>query len=143
MKYENKTIIELKDICKRREIKGYSKLNKSELIRLIKKHLPKTSKMGKTKSVKKMRGGDNTVLSPIQGTVSVKSILTIMLFIGDNVESSNKVELDKLYDFNNIKKMTVDQLRNMLIKIDYYKYRTIQEYFILKKLVELKKKEYK
>lgn len=55
MKYENKTIIELKDICKRREIKGYSKLNKSELIRLIKKNLSKPSKTYKTKSVKNER----------------------------------------------------------------------------------------
>lgn len=132
MKYENKTIIELKDICKRRGIKGYSKLNKNELIGLINKHLSKTSKMGKTKSFKKMKGGDNS-----EPTLSV---LTIMLFIGNNVQSSNKVQLNEFYDLNTIKAMKVDELRNKLIEIGYYKYPTTQQYFILKKLVELKEK---
>ena len=35
MNYQKKTIIQLKEICKKRKIKGYSKLNKSEIIELL------------------------------------------------------------------------------------------------------------
>lgn len=35
MNYQKKTIIQLKEICKKRKIKGYSKLNKSEIIQLL------------------------------------------------------------------------------------------------------------
>lgn len=35
MNYQKKTIIQLKEICKKRKIKGYSRLNKSEIIQLL------------------------------------------------------------------------------------------------------------
>ena len=38
LKYENNTIEELKKICKQNNISGYSKLNKKELIKLLKKN---------------------------------------------------------------------------------------------------------
>lgn len=37
--YEKKTIIELKSIAKKKHLKGYSKLNKKNLIKLIKKNV--------------------------------------------------------------------------------------------------------
>ena len=37
LKYENNTVEELKKICKQNNISGYSKLNKKELIKLLKK----------------------------------------------------------------------------------------------------------
>ena len=47
MNYKNLTVSELKSICKKNHIKGYSLLNKDDLIKHIKKNLNK----------KKMRGG--------------------------------------------------------------------------------------
>ena len=41
MNYEIKTIIELKEICKKKNLKNYSKLNKKELISFIKKNIKK------------------------------------------------------------------------------------------------------
>src|SRR6056300_1444145 len=41
MNYEIKTIIELKEICKKKKLKNYSKLNKKELISFIKKNIKK------------------------------------------------------------------------------------------------------
>ena len=38
LKYENNTIEELKKMCKQNNISGYSKLNKKELIKLLKKN---------------------------------------------------------------------------------------------------------
>ena len=35
MNYQLKTLVELKEICKKRKLKGYSKLNKQELIQFI------------------------------------------------------------------------------------------------------------
>jgi len=52
MKYETKTILELKNICKKRDISGYSKLNKNELILLIKKNLSKKILKKKSISIK-------------------------------------------------------------------------------------------
>ena len=52
LKYENNTMEELKKMCKQNNISGYSKLNKKELIKLLKKN---------TKSNKKIqRGGKIT-----------------------------------------------------------------------------------
>ena len=48
LKYENNTVEELKKICKNNNISGYSKLNKKELIKLLKKN---------TKSDKKTQHG--------------------------------------------------------------------------------------
>lgn len=39
MTYKNKTVEELKNICRIRNIKGYSKLRKDEIIKLIKKNM--------------------------------------------------------------------------------------------------------
>jgi hypothetical protein len=39
LKYENNTVEELKKICKHNNISGYSKLNKKELIKLLKKNM--------------------------------------------------------------------------------------------------------
>ena len=41
MNYEIKTIVELKEICKKKKLKNYSKLNKKELISFIKKNIKK------------------------------------------------------------------------------------------------------
>lgn len=41
MNYETKTVVQLKEICKKKNISGYSKLNKKELISFIKKNLKK------------------------------------------------------------------------------------------------------
>lgn len=46
MDYSKKTVIQLKEICKKNKILGYSKLNKKDLINLVKKNIKK--------------GGDNT-----------------------------------------------------------------------------------
>ena len=35
MNYQFKTLIQLKEICKKKSLNGYSKLNKQELIQLI------------------------------------------------------------------------------------------------------------
>ena len=35
MNYETKTVVQLKEICKKKSISGYSKLNKKELIKAI------------------------------------------------------------------------------------------------------------
>ena len=141
MKYENNTIIELKDICKRREIKGYSKLNKSELIRLIKKNLSKPCKTYKTYQTihkKELKGGTNNEL--VQGNVSIiHSILTVMLFIGDDVKSAGTITLDKIYTVENIKSMSFDDLQDMLNKHDYYQNPIVEEYFTLNKRIKLKK----
>ena len=52
LQYKNNTVEELKKICKQNNISGYSKLNKKELIKLLKKN---------TKSDKKIqRGGKIT-----------------------------------------------------------------------------------
>ena len=48
LKYENNTMEELKKMCKQNNISGYSKLNKKELIKLLKKN---------TKSDKKTQHG--------------------------------------------------------------------------------------
>ena len=47
MNYKKLTVSELKSMCKKNHIKGYSYLNKEDLIKHIKKNLNK----------KKMRGG--------------------------------------------------------------------------------------
>jgi hypothetical protein len=41
MNYQSKTVVQLKEICKKKNISGYSKLNKKELISFIKKNLKK------------------------------------------------------------------------------------------------------
>ena len=41
MNYETKTVVQLKEICKKKNISGYSKLKKKELISFIKKNLKK------------------------------------------------------------------------------------------------------
>ena len=38
MELENKTVEELKQMCKKKKIKGYSKFNKKGLINLLKNH---------------------------------------------------------------------------------------------------------
>lgn len=48
MNYKKLTLQELKSVCKEHHIKGYSSLNKEDLIEHIKKNL---------KSKKKMKGG--------------------------------------------------------------------------------------
>lgn len=96
-----------------------------------------------------MRGGDNTepgaVSSPVSGAVSspgtqVGSVLTVMLFIGETVQSSNRIELKEHYTAKNIKSMSLNTLRSLLNTHGYYKYKTLQEYFILKELIDLKEK---
>ena len=37
-KFENKTVEELKEICRQKNITGYSKLKKEDLIKLVKKN---------------------------------------------------------------------------------------------------------
>lgn len=44
MDLETKTVVQLKDICRERKIKGYSQLQKKPLINLIKKDVRKTNK---------------------------------------------------------------------------------------------------
>ena len=46
MTYKNKSLIELKGIAKKKKIKGYSKLNKNNLLQII---------------TKKQKGGDNEI----------------------------------------------------------------------------------
>lgn len=45
LKYENNTVEELKKICKNNNISGYSKLNKKELIKLLKKNIKSDKKI--------------------------------------------------------------------------------------------------
>lgn len=52
MNYKKLTVPELKSICKKNHIKGYSYLNKDDLIKIIKKNLRK-----------KMKGGDGNIVS--------------------------------------------------------------------------------
>ena len=48
----NKTVEELKDICRQKNITGYSKLNKEKLIKLVKKNSKiKNEKVEKSKKV--------------------------------------------------------------------------------------------
>lgn len=134
MKYENKTISELKDICKKRDISGYSKLNKDDLIRLIKKHLPKKTS---TKS-KKLKGGlqsnDNT-----ESQTTPKTTIIIMLFIGQEVVESGRIELDKIYTIDEIKKLTKNELQEILKKSNYYQTSAYQTYIILEEFIQKKK----
>jgi hypothetical protein len=53
MELENKTVEELKQMCKKKKIKGYSKFNKKGLINLLKNH----------KKVKKGGGFDLTLIN--------------------------------------------------------------------------------
>ena len=48
-KYENKTMEELKEMCRQKNISGYSKLNKEDLLKLVKKN-----SKGKNKKVKNL-----------------------------------------------------------------------------------------
>ena len=63
-KYENMTIEELKKMCRQKNISGYSKLNKLDLIKLYKKNSRgKKVNQNKTKiNYKKMKGGEPTNL---------------------------------------------------------------------------------
>jgi len=45
LKYENNTVEELKKMCKKNNISGYSKLNKKELIKLLKKNIKSDKKI--------------------------------------------------------------------------------------------------
>jgi hypothetical protein len=47
LKYENNTVEELKKLCKQNNISGYSKLNKKELIKLLKKNKKTDKKIHK------------------------------------------------------------------------------------------------
>jgi len=46
-KYENKTIEELKEMCRQNNINGYSKLNKEDLIKHVKKNMKAKNEKGK------------------------------------------------------------------------------------------------
>jgi len=54
-KFENKTVEELKEICRQKNITGYSKLKKEDLIKLVKKN----SKRKNVKVKKSKKGGTN------------------------------------------------------------------------------------
>ena len=54
-KFENKTVEELKEICRQKNITGYSKLKKEDLIKLVKKN----SKRKNVKVKKSKKGGAN------------------------------------------------------------------------------------
>jgi len=145
MKYENKTILELKDICKKRDISGYSKLNKDELIRLIKKHLPKKksispkSKIIKSKIIKpkKMKGGEE---EGVEGIVSLnKTIIKIMLFIGEDMIEAGNVELDRFYSVDKIIELNKKDLVKILKDNKYYETSVYQTYIILKEFITKKR----
>ena len=79
LKYENNTVEELKKICKQNNISGYSKLNKKELIKLLKKN---------TKSDKKIQQGGKITFNLIPAFHD-----DIITSVQNNVTSGiNKVE---------------------------------------------------
>ena len=63
MNYQLKTLIELKEICKKKNLNGYSKLNKEELIQFIQNDNKKrNSKISKIKN-KFQKGGEKLILT--------------------------------------------------------------------------------
>ena len=79
LQYKNNTVEELKKICKQNNISGYSKLNKKELIKLLKKN---------TKSNKKIQQGGKITFNLIQAFHD-----DIITSVQNNVTSGiNKVE---------------------------------------------------
>ena len=79
LKYENNTMEELKKMCKQNNISGYSKLNKKELIKLLKKN---------TKSDKKIQHGGKITFNLIPAFHD-----DIITSVQNNVTSGiNKVE---------------------------------------------------
>jgi hypothetical protein len=133
MKYENKTILELKDICKKRDISGYSKLNKDELIRLIKKHLPKKksispkSKTIKSKIIKekKMKGGEGEgtkLYIILTGKVKIERTGQNNVYnnVYNNYTDKYSITLDNEYTIDTIRDLTKAQLTEILRQKDYY-----------------------
>lgn len=90
LKYENNTMEELKKICKQNNISGYSKLNKKDLIKLLKKN---------TKSDKKIKHG---------GKITFNLIPAFHDDIITNVQNSVESGINKVEDF--LGKMKQDYL---------------------------------
>lgn len=110
MTYKNKTVEELKNICRIRNIKGYSKLRKDEIIKLIKKN---------------MKGGNN--ITNYQ-TIFNKLIREVGININSNNNYYLSLESDKnatywsgkiIPNTNNGKSYT-NKAKNMLQKPDSY-----------------------
>lgn len=81
LKYEDNTIEELKKMCKQNNISGYSKLNKKELIKILKKN---------TKSIKKIQHG---------GKITFDLIPPFHDDIITNVQNSVESGINKVEDF--------------------------------------------
>ena len=63
MNYQLKTLIQLKEICKKKNLNRYSKLNKQELIQLIQNdNKKKNKKISKIKN-KFQKGGEKLILT--------------------------------------------------------------------------------
>ena len=81
LKYENNTVEELKKLCKQNNISGYSKLNKKELIKILKKN---------KKSIKKIQHG---------GKITFDLIPPFHDDIITNVQNNVEAGINKVEDF--------------------------------------------
>lgn len=116
MNYKKLTVSELKNMCKKNHIKGYSYLNKDDLIKIIKKNLKK----------KMMKGGDGNKVNAkrINGDDIILDRKTLSQLLGYSSEhifySNNKHTLNDLtsIDLSNmniteIKENTFSGLSNL------------------------------
>ena len=89
MNYKNKSLIELKEIAKNKKIKGYSKLNKNDLLKVI---------------TKKQKGGDNqTKKNNNKSSTSNNNLINNNnrpLNNNNNLSKNNKIRKDKITDKN-------------------------------------------
>lgn len=91
LKYENNTMEELKKMCKQNNISGYSKLNKKELIKLLKKN---------TKSIKKIQhGGKITfdLIPPFHDDIITSVQYSVDAGINDVEDFFGKLKQDYVY----------------------------------------------
>jgi hypothetical protein len=88
-KYENNTIEELKKMCKQNNISGYSKLNKKDLIKLLKKNMKNNIQHGGKITFDLIPPFHDDIITSVQNSVDA-GIIKVEDFLG-------KLKQDYLY----------------------------------------------
>ena len=120
------TVLELKNMCKKKKIKGYSSLVKNDLIKLLKKHIKKGGQINIENATningKKYKIGDDYESI---GKINIENAINIngkKYKIGDDYKSLEKINIENAIKNINGKKYKIGDDYKSLGKIEDFLY---------------------
>ena len=106
-KFENKTVEELKEICRQKNITGYSKLKKEDVIKLVKKNskkknvkVKKSKKGGANNNNNKLIRTDEDIKKAVNDWLTDKKAATKLYGDISNWDTSNVTNMNYLFSIN-------------------------------------------